>query len=345
MSHQPLARGAGDSLRGVRAGTRRVSVGGDGSPIVRPTAEEDRAFLDKLALEMIQAPIPDFSRSPSGVRIWREPVFAAPHGYRPLALDLYLPPGSLTPPPVVVYVHGGAWLFGHRAQLQEVLADLDIFGQLPLRGIGVASIDYRLCREAVFPAQLHDVKAAVRWLRARAGELHIDPERIGAWGDSAGGHLVSLVGLTAGAGPELEGNLGLTGVSSSVQAVVDWYGPSDLIAMYEQTRGDDAAEGDASEPADLLIGARVVEEPESARRASPSTYVHRGTPPFLIMHGTRDAQVPFEQSVQLHEELANAGVDCTFLPVEGADHVLSTYQDRAGLLSPVLAFLTRVLGA
>src|SRR5688572_18537977 len=156
-------------------------------------------------------------------------TYAAPGGYRPLQLDLYVP-DAVVPAPLVVWIHGGGWMMGDRRYLPETLRPNQVFDELLAAGLAVATIDYRHALEAPFPAQLHDAKAAVRWLRAHAGEVGVSVERIGVWGESAGGHLAALVGLTAHR-PDLEGEHGVLGPSSAVDVVVDWYGVSDITTM------------------------------------------------------------------------------------------------------------------
>lgn len=146
-------------------------------------------------------------------------TYAAPMGYRPLLLDLWVPDGHMSPP-LVVWIHGGAWLFGDRRYLPETLRPNQLFDESLAAGLAIASIDYRHSREAPFPAQLHDSKAAIRYLRAHSDELGIDTDRIGVWGESAGGHLAALLGLT-GQRQDLEGDLGAVGPSSAVDVVVD----------------------------------------------------------------------------------------------------------------------------
>ncbi|HTW12805.1 MAG TPA: alpha/beta hydrolase, partial [Solirubrobacteraceae bacterium] len=169
-----------------------------------------------------------------GIRLWQGIEYASIRGFRPLLLDLYLPPqGDRLAS--VLFIHGGGWGLGTRASVAPPLDGLEpsMFERLAQAGLAVASVDYRLTGEARFPAQLHDVKAAVRWLRAHAAAIGLDPERIVAWGGSAGGHLAALLGLTA-EHEYLEGEAGITGVSSAVWAVVDWYAPVDLVALVEQ---------------------------------------------------------------------------------------------------------------
>jgi BD-FAE protein len=162
------------------------------------------------------APLPPAREIGDGVSVLDGVPYAALPGARPLELDLYLP--AARPAPVVVFVHGGGWRLGSRHSAGPAFPGTSALEAVAQAGIAVASVDHRLSGEAVWPAQLHDVKAAVRWLRARAGDLGVDPERVYAWGESAGGHLAALLGLTAG-DPELEGDVGVTGPSSAVAAV------------------------------------------------------------------------------------------------------------------------------
>ena len=223
---------------------------------------------------------------------------------RRIALDLYTPAG--TPPfPVVVWIHGGSWVSGVR----------DIFPGHPAlrlrdRGYAVATIDYRLVPEAFFPAQAHDCKAALRWLRGNAERYGLDRNRIAAWGASAGGHLAALVG-TSGGMPALEDLAqGNPAESSRVQAVVDWFGPTDYRL----------ADADQQLTAALLLGCPIAQCPDKAVLASPVSHVDGSDPPFLIQHGTADRVVPIEHSERLHGELLAAAVRSTFTRLDGAGH-------------------------
>ncbi|MFH5879423.1 alpha/beta hydrolase fold domain-containing protein [Arthrobacter sp. NA-172] len=241
------------------------------------------------------------------------------HRSRPLLLDLYLPEsaqqqkmtGNLRP--AIVHFHGGGWRIGERSSLGPVF---DGFGLSPFEvlveaGFVVASADYRLSGEAHFPAQLHDAQAAVRWLRDNAVEHGIDPGRIYAWGDSAGGHLASLVGLVADA-------------DSRVAAVAAWYPPTDLNRMVEQALPDAVARAsDQGSREELLVGAPLAAEPAMAAAASPVSYVRPGAPPFLLVHGTADRFVPAAQSQSLADQLQKAGADVELLLIDGADHMWS----------------------
>jgi acetyl esterase/lipase len=230
-------------------------------------------------------------------------------------LDLILPraPRGGKPLPLIVNIHGGAFRAGDKSMGVREIADLVEHGNY-----AAVTINYRLSGEAAWPAQIHDCKAAIRWLRANAAKYGIDPDRIGVIGASAGGHLAAMLG-TSGGIAALEGDLGAhAGVSSRVRCVVDQFGPSDLLAMgdYPSRIDHNAADSPESE----LIGGALPENKDKARAASPITYVSRDDPPFLILHGTEDPLVPVNQSERLAEALKAAGVPCTFVRVVDAGH-------------------------
>jgi len=249
---------------------------------------------------------------PEGVKALRDVEYARADGTS-LLLDLYVPEeGPDKALPLVVWIHGGGWRAGSKEGCRA----------LPLAGEGyvVASINYRLTHEAVFPAQIFDCKAAIRWLRAHAQEYHIDPDRVGVWGSSAGGHLVALLG-TSGDVKALEGDLGNPEQSSRVQAVCDWFGPTDFLTMRQQA-SERRRRLDAARPsAELqLIGGTIDERRGLAVLASPVTYVSEDDPPFLIAHGDSDPVVPVQQSQLFHDALKKAGVDSALLVLEGQGH-------------------------
>jgi acetyl esterase/lipase len=185
------------------------------------------------------------------------------------------------------------------------------------------SVEYRLTGEAQFPAQIEDCKAAIRWLHANAEEYGIDPERIGVWGHSAGGHLAALLG-TSGGVEEFEGG-GDPEQPSHVQAVVDCFGPTDLLRM-DDFPGNITHNAPDS-PESLLVGGPIQEHPDRVAAANPITYVDAEDPPFLILHGERDRLVPVNQSELLNEALQTAGVDSTFVRVKEAGHGFSGNPD------------------
>jgi acetyl esterase/lipase len=230
-------------------------------------------------------------------------------------LNLLLPktPRDDHPLPVIVYVHGGAWLGGDRSGGHGRLADYVAGGEY-----AAVSVGYRLTGEAIWPAQIHDCKGAIRWVRANAKKYNLDPDKIGVVGESAGGHLVAMLG-TSGGVKELEGDLGeYKDVSSKVQCVVDLFGPADLPAMKDapSSLNHDAA----NSPEGKLVGGRVSDKKDVAIAASPITYVSADDPPFLIFHGSKDPLVPYNQSERLSEALKKAKVECTFVTVDGGGH-------------------------
>lgn len=274
-------------------------------------------------------------------QVRRAVTYAAPPGFRPLELDLYTPAGD--PAPLIVFVHGGGWRVGTRAVFNPTWRDWrpDPFERLVGAGFAVASVDYRLSGEAVFPAQLQDVTAALRWLRTRADELGVDTSRVVAWGESAGGHLAALLGLTAGRADlaELTG-----GPTAQVAGVVDWYGPANLPTLQDQARPDAVARSDAPDSREsLLIGAALPGAPELAHRASPVTYVHAGAPPFHLAHGADDRFVPVAQSRELAAALRDAGVPVELTIVDGADHMWRGAADPDAILAAAVDFSQRLL--
>lgn len=234
-------------------------------------------------------------------------------GGRPLTMHIIMPEAkSQKPLPVIVWIHGGAWMSGNK---EGGIKGLIPFAQ---HGYVCATIDYRLSKEARFPAQIEDSKAAIRFLRANAKTYHLDPERIGVWGSSAGAHVAALLG-TSGDVKELEGNGGNPSYSSKVNAVCDWFAPTDLLAIGDD-EADQLKDNSATSPESILIGGPVQENKEKARAANPITYISKDDPSFLIMHGDKDSTVPIKQSELLYNALQKQGVQATFIPVANAGH-------------------------
>lgn len=250
---------------------------------------------------------PRMTRVPEGVRSWKDVAYVTnPHERQ--KLDLYVP-GEGRNWPLVVAVHGGAWRGGSK-EGEPVAAFL-------AKGFAVASINYRLSQHAQFPAQIEDCKAAVRWLRAHAREYGYDPRKIGVYGTSAGGHLVALLG-TAGKAFDVGENLDQP---SAVQAVADFFGPTDFLQMDAHRVNDQAMQHTlANSPESLLVGGLITENREKVARANPVTYVTKNAPPFLIVHGDRDMLVPHHQSELLLEALRKAGVKAELVTVQGGGH-------------------------
>lgn len=233
-----------------------------------------------------------------GVRILRDLQYVE-NGHERNRMDLYLPEVSTSPLPVIVWVHGGGWQNGDKSN-----TPIKGFAQ---HGFAVAAINYRFSQHAIFPAQIQDCKAAIRWLRANAAKYNLDTHHMGAAGASSGGHLVALLGTTSGT-KEFEGNGGNLDQSSSVQAVVDWFGPTDFLTVGPKgTRAN-------------LLGGPAEQNREKAIKASPMTYVSKSAAPFLIMHGDQDKTVPISQSETFARALQQCGADAQFVIVKGAGH-------------------------
>jgi acetyl esterase/lipase len=244
---------------------------------------------------------------------WRKDLAYVTHGSPSQTLDLYAPKQA-TGVPLIVWIHGGAFRFGSKEGFPQEPVPL----RLLLEGYAVASINYRLSPEAVFPAQLEDCKAAIRSLRAHAEEFGIDPNRIGVWGASAGGHLAAFLGTT---GEVRDFDVGENlGYSSRVQAVCDFYGPTDFLQMDAHRLLDGQIHDAPDSPESKLVGGPIQDNPEKVRRANPITYVTKGAPPFLIVHGILDRLVPFHQSQLLVAALEAVGAPVHFHPVEGGGH-------------------------
>ncbi|MDF1659789.1 MAG: alpha/beta hydrolase fold domain-containing protein [Verrucomicrobiales bacterium] len=232
------------------------------------------------------------------------------------ALDLFLPKGhgkDSEALPLLVFIHGGGWAKGDKAsggrRINDYVSSGDYVG---------ASIGYRLTDEAQWPAQIHDCKAAIRWLRANAAEYGIDPDRIAVWGTSAGGHLVAMLGVS-GDVDELEGGVGAhVDVSSEVSCVVNFFGPSELLTMSDHPSRIDHDSPES--PESKLVGGPLQENPDTAKNASPIHWVSSADEPSLIVHGTKDELVPYPQSVDFERALEEAGVPTILLTVEDGGH-------------------------
>jgi acetyl esterase/lipase len=253
--------------------------------------------------------------TPPGVELIHD-VEIGKGGGRALRAEIARPTApSAKPMPAVLWIHGGGWSGGsHRGNGALWLAT---------QGYFTASIEYRLSGEATWPAQIEDCKLGVRWLRANAAKYNVDPDRIGCWGSSAGGHLVACLGTMNDA--RFEGRGGCEGVSSRVQAVVDYCGPAD---MTEGSAGIQGAKDDNDSKALLgLFGKPFKKKPELWRDGSPVVHVKPGCPPFLIVHGDADKTVPFAQSERLKAALKKAGVPVQLLRVKGGGHGMTAPKD------------------
>jgi acetyl esterase/lipase len=247
--------------------------------------------------------------------------------YAPLSpaqkLDIYLPDNGDGPFPVILAFHGGAFMGCDKADLQ-VLPMLEGLK----RGYAVVSINYRMSGEAKFPALVQDAKAAVRWIRANAKQYKLDPQKISAWGGSAGGYLSTMLGTSAGI-PELEDlKLGNAEQPCHVQAVVAWYAPTNFLKMDEYLTESGLLpppgfrHNEANSPESLLLGQTITEIPEKVKAANPETYIRSDGPAFLLQHGTKDPVVPVQHSIEMAAKLEQAwGKDKVTLDLlEGAEH-------------------------
>lgn len=246
-------------------------------------------------------------------------------------LDIYLPENISGLMPVIVAIHGGAFMMGDKGddQVKPMLEGLK-------RGFAVISINYRMSGEALFPANICDVKAAIRWIRSNANKYNLDTSRIAVWGDSAGGYLASLAG-TSGGVVELEDlSLGNSAYSSKVQAVIDWFGPINFLKMDDQLRKTGNGKADHSDslsPESKVLGAKITGIPDLVKKANPETYISADDPPFLIQHGTKDPVVPTQQSEEFYSRLINVlgenRVALTLLKDEG--HGGPQFEDPANI--------------
>jgi len=255
------------------------------------------------------------ARIPESIEAFQDLDYAGTENPRQ-ALDLYLPKkvesaeGKL---PLLVFIHGGGWRAGAKESGWNRIRPFVESGRF-----AAASVGYRLSDEAIWPAQIHDCKAAIRWLRAHAEKYGYDADRIAVWGTSAGGHLVAMLGVSGGV-EELEGGIGdHLEVSSEVTCVVNFFGPSELLTMNDHPSRIDHLAPDS--PESRLVGAPLPTVPEKAANASPITWVSKEDAPSLIVHGTKDELVPYPQSVELEKQLEEVGVNTILLTVDGGGH-------------------------
>ncbi|MFC1900813.1 alpha/beta hydrolase fold domain-containing protein [Chloroflexota bacterium] len=295
-----------------------ISCGGESAPIESVSVLDEETDsevpdtpVDEEADESSSIPVTE-EREPelpiiphTEVRITRNVEYGRADGI-PLLLDIYMPKTPIVEPmPVIVFIHGGGWQNGDKYPGKaEILAK---------RGFLGISINYRLSGVAPFPAAVEDCKCAIRWVRAHAEEYDIDPDKIGIWGSSAGGHLVMMLGCvdeTAG----LEGNSGWAAHSSRVQAVCSYFGPADFTIMGRfGTRTEFSAEA-------KFLGGTMEEIPDVYVKASPITYVSTDDPPLLMVHGNMDYTVSFKQSEHMLDAYQQEGLEATLIEVKDAGH-------------------------
>lgn len=260
-------------------------------------------------------------------------------------LDIYWPEQGNGPFPVIVSIHGGAFMGGDKrdVQITSMLKALK-------RGYCVVGVNYRMSGEAKFPKLIHDIKAAIRWIRANAELYLFDPNKIATWGGSAGGYQSLMAGVSAGVAELDDLSLGNADQPSHVQAVVDWFGPTNFLKMDEQLAESGLAHGDEEDhngsdsPESLLLGKKITLIPELVRSANPETYIHAKVPPFFIQHGTKDDTVPHQQSVHFAEKVRQVcGEERVSLElIDGARHADPKFE-TAKNIKKVLDFLDHYL--
>jgi len=313
----------------------------DGTTMLRMTT--DAAPVEQLNYDPPFEPV----IGPDGSKTWSGLSFSTGIGYRPVLLDVRVPAftnataaGTPTPLPALMWVHGGAWWAGDRRYLPPTLAPGELADAALARGMAYVAVDYRLALEAPFPAQIHDVKAAIRYVRRFADVFGIDADRLGALGESAGGHLVALLALTAGIAA-IDGTEGVPDGRSDVAAVVDWYGVHDIRAWAGEQSGDEPS------PIAMLLGqaSGAPTDTALAASASPVTYVSPTAAPILLIHGDADLTVPFSQSEELLAAGIAAGMDIELVRVPDADHCFVGYPDVPSLVARSVDWLASRLNA
>ena len=264
------------------------------------------ARVGKVFYTMLLSCLPFLAHS-QAAREYKDVVYGEVDGKK-LALDLFMPAG-VSSPGLFVWVHGGAWRSGTKEKIPPEFIN---------KGFAVASLDFRQSTEARFPAPIHDIKAAIRFLRAKSGDYGYKTDRIVIGGNSSGGHLAALVGVTNG-DKILEGTIGnYPNESSGVQGIVDYYGASDLMTILSQSTPHGLT---VREPAlKLLLGALPESVPELAKLASPVTHVDHSDPPLLLLHGDQDPQMPINQAHELEGKYQEMNLDVFFDVVHGGAH-------------------------
>lgn len=279
-------------------------------------------------------------------------IYSVVNGYRPLRMDLFLPSRGKAPYPAVVFIHGGGWVVDPGEA--DRLGGSAVMAKLAARGFVVARVSYRLSSEAKFPAQLTDVKTAIRWLRTQAALYKIDPQHVAVWGASAGGYLSAMVATSCQVKSfevvaALPQRAGLTtpsidpDVNSCVQAAVDWYGPIDFASMDSQALPNSMSKHDDPQSAESqLLGCAIPQcSAELLKQANPLTYIEANSAPFLIMHGSSDHSVPYQQSQQLYDALRAKDVAAQLILIKNADHMFNgiSVEQAQAQLDTVFKFL------
>jgi len=264
-------------------------------------------------------PAVDFSNGLGTVR--NDVVYAVIPGYRPLTLDFYAPANATSATPMVMYIHGGGWIFGTNKPADWQSQNRPIIEEALAAGIAVASLDYRLAGEAEFPACVQDAAAAIRWLRNFANQLNLDESRFAVWGESAGGHIAAMVSMNSD-DPEITGNAGVPDVSSKVVAGVLWYPVVNFETLAVQKHGAETKpEHYRNNPEAFLLGVNLDSGDPIVAFASPINHINPESAHVLFLHGDSDVVVPAAQSVEMSERMTAQGKANDLVLVPGANHV------------------------
>ncbi len=359
---------------------RPLPLAGSGEPMkVEPEQADIEAVAGKVeiaAQAITDDRYPKHSVAfPGGVTSFPDLTYATPSGYRPLTLDLYLPPDSLPAPaagfPLVVHIHGGGWMGGHARHSGAFANFPNVLASLAAKGYVVASVNYRLSSEAKSPTAAIDIKTAIRWLRSKAADYRIDPARAATWGGSAGGQLAGLVAVTCGVdafdpnlptpvgavdgeGRPISGSLpaDVARQSDCVQAAVAWYGVFDFATLSKQAGAREGQPTPATQAAYAYLGCDPIRcQPGLREGASSTTYVDAKDPPMLLVHGTADEVVPYQQSEEMVARLKEAGVRADLILIKGVGHSFigsTNEQTREASLKALYAtfdFFDKTIGA
>ena len=249
--------------------------------------------IDEASIHIPPADVSQFSRN------WLDLPYA--NLSQSQKLDIYLPEEGDGPFPVILHIHGGGFALGDKRDIHVLtfLKGLE-------HGYAVVSVNFRLSGEAIFPAGLQDIKAAIRWLRANSEQYQLDGNRIAACGGSSGGNYAAMVCLTENVTEFDDFNLGNPDYPCHVQAAVDWFGPTDFLKMDEQLAENGYGPSnhcDTNSPESRYLGTKITEIPLKVELANPMTYIHENMPPILIQHGRLDSQVPVQQSIMFVNKL------------------------------------------
>jgi acetyl esterase/lipase len=282
-----------------------------GISAISTVAAKDRQFATSATPSLNDVYPVRVAKWPDGVTSHADVTYSTLPGFRPMVVDIYMPPKKGGPKPLIMYIHGGGWVAGHTRHSGALSNFPAVLAKLASEGFVVASLEYRLSGEAAFPAQLQDARAAIRFLKANAGQYGIDPARVGVWGGSAGGHLTALTALSCGdtsldAAPAAAG-------SECVQSAVTWYGVFDFKSMLARGGGNVAENA-------LLRCTPANCSDQAVRAVSPSSYVDAKDPPFLLIHGETDAVVPVSQSRDVEAKMKVAGMTVESIYIPGVDH-------------------------